>query len=111
MVELTKKVKQEMRDNEIKDLASKALNKASEPCTTPDCAQPRAVPDIQEKIGSIAAKVPTLDALEHKLDLMNDLHPELKSLVRDLNDITNFEDMTEARKGGEVIKKALEKQS
>ena len=64
-----------------------------------DC-KPRNIPDIRATVGQIAKHVPTLDALEKKLDDMNQLHPELKSLLKDLNDITNFDDMKAAHKGG-----------
>ena len=48
-----------------------------------------------------------LDALEKKLGMMNSIHPELKKIAQDLDDITNFDDMRAAKKGGELIKKTL----
>ena len=41
---------------------------------------------------------------------MNDLNPELKSLVKDINEVTSFDDMKAAKKGGEAIKKMLASQ-
>ena len=41
---------------------------------------------------------------------MNELNPELKSLVKDINEVTSFDDMKAAKKGGEAIKKALKSQ-
>ena len=54
---------------------------------------PQAIPDLQFKLSKIARKVPTLGAMEHKIGLMNELDPELKSLEKDLNEITDFSDM------------------
>jgi len=53
-------------------------------------------------------KVPVLGALEHRLGLMNSLHPELTSINKELDSITNFDDMRAARAGGELIKKHLD---
>ena len=53
-------------------------------------------------------KVPVLGALEHRLGLMNSLHPELTDINKQLDSITNFDDMRAARKGGEIIKKHLD---
>jgi len=53
-------------------------------------------------------KVPVLGALEHRLGLMNSLHPELTSINKELDSITNFDDMRAARAGGEIIKRHLD---
>ena len=65
------------------------------------------IPDLEAKINEITSEVPALDCLEKKVGLMNELNPELKSLVKDINEVTNDEDMKAAKKGGEAIKKAL----
>ena len=64
---------------------------------------PQAIPDLQFKLSKIARKVPTLGAMEHKIGLMNTLDPELKSLEKDLNEITDFSDMKAAKVGGQKI--------
>ena len=53
-------------------------------------------------------KVPVLGALEHRLGLMNSLHPELTFINKELDSIVNFDDMRAARKGDEIIKKHLD---
>jgi hypothetical protein len=53
-------------------------------------------------------KVPVLGALEHRLGLMNSLHPELTFINKELDSITNFDDMRAARKGNEIIKQHLD---
>ena len=58
-------------------------------------------------IGSIAAKVPTLRVLEGKLDQMHELHPELKSIASDLDEITDFSDMKAARHSGDYLWHAM----
>ena len=68
------------------------------------------MPDLEAKINEIASEVPALDCLEKKVGLMNELNPELKALVKDINEVTSDEDMKAAKKGGEAIKKALESQ-
>ena len=40
--------------------------------------------------------------------MMNDLHPELKSLSRDLNEITDWDDMRLAKLGGRAIHSILD---
>ena len=65
------------------------------------------IPDLEAKINEITAEVPALDCLEKKVGLMNALNPELKALVKDINEVTSDEDMKAAKKGGEAIKKAL----
>ena len=59
------------------------------------------------KINEITSEVPALDCLEKKVGLMNELNPELKALVKDINEVTSDEDMKAAKKVGEAIKKAL----
>jgi hypothetical protein len=49
--------------------------------------------------------------LRHKVDLMNELNPELKSLIRDIDDITDMSDMKIAKKAGKIIKEALDKKT
>ena len=73
----------------------------------PACLRVRTVPDIGEPIGTIAARVPVLKVLEGKLDMMHDLHPELKSIASDLDDITDFSDMRAARHSGDYLKHML----
>jgi hypothetical protein len=68
----------------------------------------QSIPDLQDKVSSISMKVPVLGALEHRLGLMNSLHPELNSINKELESITNFDDMRAARAGGEIIKKHLD---
>jgi hypothetical protein len=92
--------------DEVAELAKKALEVTKEKQI--ECAK-KNIPDLQATVGALAKKVPTLDALERKLDMMNDMHPELKVLEKDLNEITDFSDMKLAHKGGETIRKALDK--
>ena len=56
----------------------------------------QAIPDLQNKVTNIALKVPVLGALEHRLGLMNSLHPELTDINKQLDSITNFDDMRAA---------------
>ena len=56
-------------------------------------------------------KVPVLGALEKRLGLMNSLHPELTNINKELDSITNFDDMRAAKSGGELIKKTLDARS
>lgn len=58
----------------------------------------------------LGSKVPTLKQYEVKLDIMNELKPELKDIVSDINKITDTSDVEEAKRGGEMIKKALTEQ-
>ena len=45
------------------------------------------------------------------MDLMNELNPELKSLIREIDDITDMSDMKIAKKAGKIIKEALDKKT
>ena len=49
--------------------------------------------------------------MEHKIGLMNNLDPELKSLESDLNEITDFSDMKAAKAGGKKILEHLNAQT
>ena len=82
----------------MQELARRALAKQEQ----------RRVPDLENRIENISRKVPTLDIMEHKLDMMHNLHPELKDIQKDLDDITDFSDMKAAKQGGQVIKRALD---
>lgn len=42
---------------------------------------------------------------------MNELNPELKSLIREIDDITDMSDMKIAKKAGKVIKAALDEKT
>jgi hypothetical protein len=42
---------------------------------------------------------------------MNELNPELKSLIREIDDITDMSDMKVAKKAGKVIKAALDEKT
>ena len=42
---------------------------------------------------------------------MHQLQPKLKDLMQDINEITDFSSLREAKKGGEAIRKALDAQS
>lgn len=44
-----------------------------------------------------------VDALERKIPEMTGLHPNLKSLSNNLDDLTDFSDMDAARVGGQTI--------
>lgn len=57
---------------------------------------------------NLGSKIPTINGLGKKLDMMNELHPELKSLVKDITAITDMRDMEEAKVGGQAIKKVLD---
>jgi len=39
---------------------------------------------------------------------MHQLQPKLKDLMQDINEITDFSSLREAKKGGEAIRKALD---
>jgi hypothetical protein len=52
--------------------------------------------------------MPVLNALEKKYDMMRELKPSLDSLVKDISEITSFDDMRAAKEGGKVIKKILD---
>ena len=39
---------------------------------------------------------------------MNELNPELKSLIREIDDITDMSDMKVSKKAGKIIKAALD---
>lgn len=54
--------------------------------------------------------MPALRGLESKLDMMHKLKPELKSLVDDINQITDTSDLARAREGGRAIKRMLTNQ-
>jgi len=41
----------------------------------------------------LGSKVPTLKQYEVKLDIMNELKPELKDIVNDINKITDTSDV------------------
>jgi len=45
-------------------------------------------------------KIPLMGALEHRLGLMNSLDPELKSINKELDSITQMDDMRAAAQGG-----------
>ena len=74
-------------------------------------AKQAAAPDVQGAVGSIASKVPVLEELEGKLKMMDNLHPKLATIVGELNDITNMDDMRAARAGGRLIKRTLDAQA
>ena len=42
---------------------------------------------------------------------MHQLQPKLKDLLQDINEITDFSSLREAKKGGETIRKALDAQT
>lgn len=51
-------------------------------------------------MNKLGGKMPALRSLEMKLDMMNELKPELKSLVDDVTKITDSSDMIKAKEGG-----------
>ncbi len=57
---------------------------------------------------TLGSKIPAVQNLRHKVDLMNELNPELKSLIREIDDITDMSDMKVAKKAGKIIKAALD---
>ena len=67
----------------------------------------QSIPDLSNKVSNISMKIPLLGAMEHRLGLMNSLDPELKSINKELDAITSFDDMRAAAKGGEIIKQHL----
>ena len=67
----------------------------------------QSIPDLSNKVQNISMKIPLLGAMEHRLGLMNSLDPELKSINKELDAITSFDDMRAAAKGGEIIKQHL----
>lgn len=58
----------------------------------------------------LGSKMPALRGLEMKLDMMNTLKPELRSLVDDITRITDTSDMARAKEGGREIKRMLSAQ-
>jgi hypothetical protein len=60
---------------------------------------------------NLGSKIPAVQNLRHKVDLMNELNPELKSLIREIDDITDMSDMKIAKKAGKIIKNALDKKT
>ena len=90
---------------------NKKLETKPAPAAAVKVEKVKPVPDVNQHIRNIAKKVPMLDALEKKLGMMNSIHPELKQIASDLDDITNFDDMRAAKKGGELIKKTLQKRA
>jgi len=65
------------------------------------------VPNVQWEMDRLGGTLPALKTLESKLDLMNQLKPELKSLVDDINSITDTSDLSRAKEGGRAIKRML----
>lgn len=64
-----------------------------------DCA-----PDIEATLNKIATKVPILDALQSKVQEFKELDPELQSVSKQLDELTDFSDMEAARLGGNTIR-------
>jgi len=60
----------------------------------------QSIPDLQNKVSNISMKIPLMGALEHRLGLMNSLDPELKSINKELDSITQMDDMRAAAQGG-----------
>ena len=71
-------------------------------------AKTGAAPDIDGSLRKIGAKVPSLKALEVKKGQMIKLHPELKSLEREITSIADFSGMPRAKTGGLGISKVLD---
>lgn len=93
----------------VRDLANKALNRLD------DCRPPAPrycyeieIPDVQWQMNRIGSKMPVLQNLETKLNMMNNLKPELKSLVNDISRITDTSDIEQARAGGRQIRRMLD---
>ena len=57
---------------------------------------------------TLGSKIPAVQNLRHKVDLMNELNHEFKSLIRKIDDIFDMSDMKVAKKAGKIIKAALD---
>lgn len=62
-------------------------------------------------MNKLGSKMPVLRGLEKKLDLMNELKPELRSLANDISSIADPTDVVQARQGREEVRRMLNDQS
>ena len=61
-------------------------------------------PDLEAELNKIAEKVPVLDALQNKVQEFKELDPELQSVNKQLDFLTDWSDMDAAKLGGETIR-------
>ena len=61
-------------------------------------------PDLEAGLNKIAEKVPVLDALQNKVQEFKELEPELKSVSKQLDSLTDWSDMEAAKLGGDTIR-------
>jgi hypothetical protein len=66
------------------------------------------VPDLSAHLKNIESQVGTLNKIENKVGMMHALQPKLKDLLSDINEITDFSSLKEAKKGGAEIRKTLD---
>ena len=78
-------------------------------CTKESCDYN--IPDLNTHLKNIESQVGTLSKIESKLGLMHQLQPKLKDLMQDINEITDFSSLREAKRGGQAIRDALDAQS
>lgn len=97
----------------IRELAQKTIyNLVATDCQPPapqNCYEVE-VPNVEWQMNRLGSKMPAIRGLEKKLDLMNELKPELGSLINDINKITDTSDLVRARQGGAEIKRMLSAQ-
>jgi hypothetical protein len=61
-------------------------------------------PDLEAELNKIAEKVPVLEALQNKVQEFKELEPELKSVSKQLDSLTDWSDMEAAKLGGDTIR-------
>ena len=77
----------------LADTALEKLDKCKQPGQITRECHDSTVPDVQWQMDRLGSKVPTLKQYEKKLDVMNELKPELKDIVSDINKITDTSDV------------------